>query len=107
VIATASRPESARFAAALGAHHVVNHHDGLAGHVLAIAPDGVDLPPSPGWVDRPSAYLRLSDAYHQPADQARALGWPVIELAGHHLSILTQPELVLQSLLDLVDDLQA
>jgi hypothetical protein len=65
------------------------------------------LPPSPGWVDRPSAYLRLSDAYQQPADQARALGWPVIELAGHHLWILTQPELVLESLLDLVDHLRA
>jgi hypothetical protein len=60
------------------------------------------MPPSPTWADRPGAYLRLSAAYQQPADQARALGWPVIELAGHHLSILTEPELVLEPLLDLV-----
>jgi hypothetical protein len=60
------------------------------------------LPRSPGWADRPSSYLRLSDAYQQPADQARALGWPVIELAGQHLSILTEPELIIAPLLDLV-----
>jgi NADPH:quinone reductase len=61
VIATASRPESARFAAALGAHHVVNHHNGLAGHVLAIAPDGVDhvfSPYSPQHIDAYARALR-------------------------------------------------
>ncbi len=59
-------------------------------------------PSSPGWADRPGAYLRLSDAYQQEADQARALGWPVIEVVGHHLSILTDPTAVIAPLLDLV-----
>lgn len=63
-------------------------------------------PASPGWADRPGAYLRLSDAYQQPADQARALGWPVIELAGHHLSVLSDPALLLDPLLDLVAQLR-
>jgi pimeloyl-ACP methyl ester carboxylesterase len=60
------------------------------------------LPSSPGWASRPSAYLRLSDAYEEPAAQARALGWPVIELNGHHLSVLTEPELVIDAILDLI-----
>lgn len=64
------------------------------------------LPPSPRWADRPGAYLRLSDAYQRPADQARALGWPVVELAGQHLSILIEPELVLEPMLDLVAQLR-
>ncbi len=60
------------------------------------------LPPSPGWASRPGAYLRLSDVYEESAGQARALGWPVIELDGHHLSVLTEPELVMEAILDLV-----
>jgi NADPH2:quinone reductase len=42
VVATASRPESAAFAAELGAHHVVDHTARLAEQVAAIAPAGVD-----------------------------------------------------------------
>lgn len=64
------------------------------------------MPPSPGWSDRPGAYLRLSDAYQEPADQARALGWHVTEVAGNHLSILTNPELVIDPLFSLLCQLQ-
>ena len=64
------------------------------------------LPSSPGWADRPGAYLRLSDAYRDPADAARALGWPVIEVASHHLSVLTDPDLVIEPLLDLIGQLR-
>lgn len=63
------------------------------------------LPPSPGWASRPGGYLRLSDAYDEPAQQAEALGWPVIELDGHHLSVVTEPELVLESVFDLIAQL--
>ena len=59
------------------------------------------LPPAPSWPDRPCAYLRLSDAYRDPAGRARALGWPTVELASHHLAVLTDPELVVEPLLDL------
>jgi hypothetical protein len=64
------------------------------------------LPPAPNWPRRPSAYLRLSDAYQVQADQARTLGWPVIELAAGHLAMLTAPELVMDSLLYLVEQLE-
>lgn len=60
------------------------------------------LPPSPGWIERPGAYLRLSGAYHDASQQARALGWPVIELDADHLSVLSRAELVVDPLLDLV-----
>jgi hypothetical protein len=64
------------------------------------------LPKAPGWRQRAGAYLRLSEAYQEPAEQARALGWPVVELASHHLAVLAEPELVVGPLLDLVVELQ-
>lgn len=63
-------------------------------------------PSVPGWPDAPCAYLRLSDAYREPAERARALGWPVAELATHHLAMLSHPELLLGPLLDLVRRLE-
>ncbi|MGW4464301.1 zinc-binding alcohol dehydrogenase family protein [Micromonospora sp. NPDC004704] len=46
VVATASRPESRRWAEDLGAHHVVDHRD-LVASVRAVAPAGVDYLISP------------------------------------------------------------
>lgn len=60
------------------------------------------LPPSPDWAGRPAAYLRLSEAYREASDQARLLGWPVTAIEGHHLSVLSQPDLIMDPLLDLV-----
>jgi hypothetical protein len=58
--------------------------------------------------DGPEAggYLRLSEAYQEPAEEAKALGWPVTELVSHHLAMVTDPELVAGPLLDLVRQLQ-
>ncbi|MFG1868617.1 zinc-binding alcohol dehydrogenase family protein [Micromonospora arborensis] len=42
VIGTASRPETRQWVTDLGAHHVVDHHGGLADAVLDVAPAGVD-----------------------------------------------------------------
>ncbi|MBM7492823.1 zinc-binding alcohol dehydrogenase family protein [Micromonospora luteifusca] len=42
VIGTASRPETSQWVTDLGAHHVVDHHGGLADAVLEVAPAGVD-----------------------------------------------------------------
>jgi hypothetical protein len=64
------------------------------------------LPSAPGWKQQAGAYLRLSEAYQEPAEQARDLGWPVVELASHHLGVLAEPELVVGPLLDLVLELQ-
>ena len=57
---------------------------------------GVRQPPS-----RP-----LSEAYRRPTERAKSLGWPVTELAGNHLAVLTDPELVVGNLLDLVRQLE-
>lgn len=75
-------------------------------HRLPIAMFEEAQPPAPDWPDAPGGYLRLSEAYLEPAARAKALGWPVIELASHHLSVLTDPELVVGPLLDLVRQLQ-
>jgi hypothetical protein len=63
------------------------------------------LPELPGWPDRPCAYLRLSEAYREPCAEARRLGWPVMELASHHLGIITDPEAVTDAILELVGQL--
>ncbi|KAB1660293.1 zinc-binding alcohol dehydrogenase family protein [Pseudoclavibacter chungangensis] len=42
VIATASGPERSAWVRALGAEHVVDHHDDLVAQVTALAPEGVD-----------------------------------------------------------------
>ncbi|MPZ61504.1 MAG: alpha/beta fold hydrolase [Propionibacteriales bacterium] len=59
-----------------------------------------------GWVG-PSAYLLLSDVYRDEAARAGALGMPVLERLGHHLAMLTEPEVVgaaLQRLLGMPAD---
>lgn len=60
--------------------------------------------PSPParWLETPSAYLRLSEAYQHPADRARRLRWPVVELRSHHLALVAQPSQVIEPLFDLV-----
>jgi len=63
-------------------------------------------PQTPGWPDAPCGYLRLSEPYQEPAARARALGWPVIELASHHLAVLTEAAAVVEPLLELVDQLE-
>jgi hypothetical protein len=64
-------------------------------------------PPAPRWPDAPAAYLLLSEAYRGQAMTAREAGWPVTELARHHLAPVTDPGLVASSLRDLLSRLQA
>jgi hypothetical protein len=63
-------------------------------------------PPAPQWPDAPAAYLRLSEAYEDQAATARELGWPVVERASHHLAPLTHPDLVTESLGELLGQLR-
>jgi hypothetical protein len=63
-------------------------------------------PPAPGWPDARCGYPRLSEHYQAPATRARELGWPVTELASHHLAVLTDPELVVARVLDLLRPLR-
>lgn len=62
-------------------------------------------PTVPSWPDAPCGYLRLSTAYQGAVDQARAQGWPTIEVDAHHLAMVTDPETVLVPLLALVQRL--
>jgi hypothetical protein len=43
------------------------------------------------WSRSKRSYVLLSEAYRLHADQARARGWPVVELPGRHLDILNRP----------------
>ena len=62
-------------------------------------------PPAPQWPDAPAAYLLLSEAYQDQADQARELGWPVTEQLSDHLALLTKPGLVAESIHELLSQL--
>jgi hypothetical protein len=62
-------------------------------------------PEVPHWPDAPAGYLQLSDAYHDQAEKARDLGWPVITRKSHHLAPLTDPGMVTESLHELIDRL--
>ncbi|MFZ2013822.1 MAG: hypothetical protein WAV00_08380 [Nocardioides sp.] len=53
-----------------------------------------DPPTPPTWYLQPAAYLALGDGYRAEADAARALGWPVGELAAGHLHLVVDPEQV-------------
>ncbi len=63
-------------------------------------------PAAAQWPGVPAAYLLLSEAYEDQAARARELGWPVTELASHHLAPLTDPGLVAESLRELLGQLQ-
>ena len=73
---------------------------------LPLAMFGEVHPPVPSWPAAPAAYLQLSEAYEDPAGQARDLGWPVTEQMSHHLAPLTQPGQVAESLRELIDQLR-
>lgn len=61
------------------------------------------VPVPRAWDQRPCAYLLLSaEAYGRSADEARARGWPALEIeCGRHLAIATQPVAVTDALLSL------
>jgi hypothetical protein len=57
------------------------------------------VPVPDGWAARRAGYVLLSDVYRPDADAARALGWPVVELLGAHLDLVTRPEAVADAIL--------
>ena len=67
---------------------------------LSYFDDDADAPS--GWDRRPAGYLLLSAPYAAEAEEARARGWPVLELAdAHHLTIATEPDRAATALLEL------
>jgi len=60
---------------------------------LALFEGVVEVPT--GWAARsPGAYVHQSEPYAADARLAAARGWPVTELPGTHLDIVTQPATV-------------
>ena len=66
------------------------------------------LPVPDDWPDRPCGYLLLSAGpYGKSAAEARAYGWPVIEIRDvQHLAIATNPMPVTEAVLDIERSLQ-
>ena len=55
------------------------------------------------WTERSCAYLLLSDLYEADAERAASHGWPVRQLSGAHLDIVTRPVEVVDLLIELSD----
>lgn len=55
----------------------------------------------------PAAYLQLSGAYSDEADQGVRYGWPVVRLPLHHLAMLTHAEAVAGAIESLAERLEA
>jgi hypothetical protein len=54
------------------------------------------VPPVRNWPANRNGYVLLSDAYLEDAEEARRRGWPVIEMLGGHLDLVTKaPEVAL------------
>ena len=57
------------------------------------------------WWTSPSAYLRLSPAYADDQLQAQQWNWPTRQLAGRHLDVCVQPELIASHVIELIGQL--
>lgn len=120
VIGSASRPETQAWVRELGAHHVVDHRDGLLEPVRAVAPDGVDYVMSLTHTEqhydalvellRPQGRLGLIDDPATPIDiramkrKSISLHWEFMYTRSlfHTPDIAAQHQL-LQEVADLVD----
>jgi pimeloyl-ACP methyl ester carboxylesterase len=60
------------------------------------------IPVFSGWPDAPGAFLLFTETYRRAAGEARALSWPVREMAAGHFHMLVDPEAVAEALLELV-----
>jgi hypothetical protein len=55
-----------------------------------------------GWSSVDGAYILLSDPYLSDAAEAASRGWPVTELRGGHLDIVTRPAEVAEAVLEVL-----
>lgn len=62
--------------------------------------DAIQLPTD--WDDGSAAYLRLSSAYDEEYAEAQSRGWRVIHLDSTHLATVTEPERVLNAIVQLI-----
>lgn len=63
----------------------------------------IDEPPAPeAWLERRSGYIAFGDTYAEQMDLADKNGWEVRRLEGEHLHLLTAPDEVAETLLDVI-----
>lgn len=70
-------------------------------HAFLEAPSPSDV----SWERLPAAYLQLSEAYADEADEAARRGWPVRRAPLHHLAMASSPALVASPLKELLAEL--
>lgn len=71
----------------------------------ALYDEAVPIPD--GWSDWPCAYVKLSDAYDADAAEAARRGWPWTAVKGHHLTLVTEPDLILAAITSMIDTLSS
>jgi len=59
------------------------------------------VPPVQKWPAARNGYVLLSDGYVDDAEEARRRGWPVVELLGNHLGLVTKPREVASAIIQL------
>jgi pimeloyl-ACP methyl ester carboxylesterase len=71
--------------------------------VRELRPRGLDyftepIPVRAEWPEAPGAYPRFTETYRADAQRARALGWPVMEMAGGHFDQMVKVEAVAEAI---------
>jgi hypothetical protein len=75
--------------------------------VAEMLPDSVDrdVAVPTRWSEQACGHVRLSDAYDADRAEAIARGWPGRKLAPTHLATYTQPDAVLEAILQVVEQI--
>ena len=60
------------------------------------------VPPVRSWPTERNGYVLLSDGYLEGAFEARRRGWPVVELLGQHLDLVTKAPDVARAILEVI-----
>lgn len=57
-----------------------------------------------GWTEGHCGYLQLSQTYRPEREQASKWDWPTVSIDANHLSIVTQPRVIMTSVQVLLDE---
>lgn len=60
------------------------------------------VPMPPGWEQMHGHYILLSEPYADELIEARARGWPTVELRGAHLDMVTRPAVIADALIEIL-----
>ena len=56
------------------------------------------IPPTATWPAARNRFLLLSEAYREEATEARRRGWPVLEVLGQHLDMVSNPHAIVEAI---------